>query len=684
MSKRLIKILAISLICVMVPAAVVVSVVCVAAAQTYELAIKTLGFIDGLGEITYRVNGEEYTEKMSVKKDSVVTITADATGYDFKAWKTEEGETLHNEVKYSFTISENTTLSAEFEIIKYNITYVLGEESRISTTLDWGTKLSDDQNKKDEGKELTGWKAGSDTKVYTKAEFRDRTVELTPNYEDIKYMVSYNGATAVEVAWGTELVAGDDKVDEGKLFAGWKYNNDIVTVAEFGIVKDVINLTSTYSDIVYNVSYDGADVVSVDWGDTLKTDVTVGEDKKLVGWKKAGDATVYTTAKFGYPTETISLTHEEEEADKVYQITFKYQKNGNAEALVASTTYGKVLNTILANPNDHDYGKIFLGWKEGESTVTTATFDSEKVTLNAEYATQKYDITYKYKAKYDAAETSETVSNVEFGSALKSINADGMIFKGWKLSETKYDSAKFGVNTDASNKAIELTADQSIITFNVIYKYGETTDTAVSVEYGATLPTNKGLVDGDIYKGWKYNETSYTTATFDEALATSTITLTLNKVESYKNVNANINYQFKIDSKKYEAEYIIENVYPYNKGAVSDEPIEEKYFTINMTNTVDNPTDYTTMKAFAEDGVFGMFLKIQVQEQGKSAENYELKTIHIKCNNWVNTYSFSNIKDKTWDEFIKMIAEDSLYTVTDRSISFEITCLEYNKITVTE
>ena len=66
MTRKLAKIIAIALICVLVPAAIAITVVCFANAEVFALSIATVGF-ENVGSITYSVNGKAYSEKVNLK-----------------------------------------------------------------------------------------------------------------------------------------------------------------------------------------------------------------------------------------------------------------------------------------------------------------------------------------------------------------------------------------------------------------------------------------------------------------------------------------------------------------------------------------------------------------------------------------------------------------------------------------
>jgi len=386
MSKRLIKILAISLICIMIPAAIVVSVVCVAAAQTYELAITTLGTIENVGSITYKVDDEVLEDKAQIRKDADVTVVAEAEGYNFIGWFTESEELLSSESEYTFKMTGAETLYAKFDVIKYNITYKLDEEviGNVEDVM-WGSNLLVlEERKSDEGLAFAGWKKGTDTKVYTSAKFGKETdVELLANFEEIKYMISYNGAEAVEVAWGDELTAGSNDIANGNLFLNWKKGETACPieegkeVAKFGVVKEVINLVPAYEKIVYNVSYDGADSVAVTWGTALSEAPEV-TGYTFKGWKVSAASDPIMIAVFGYnaedPEAVIALTSDYQiDETNLYESAYKSVKFILAEGDWAEVDDVETTTIFYASIYDATKTKITMS----EKTINNEVVDNE-------------------------------------------------------------------------------------------------------------------------------------------------------------------------------------------------------------------------------------------------------------------------------------------------------------------
>lgn len=275
MSKSLTKILTICILALIIPVAIVVTAICLSNAVTYTLTLAIDGFEENAGAITLKVNGKDYVEPVQISRNSLVTLSVDSTGYDFGGW-------------------------------------FLGTPEEISA----------------EDKEI------SDKKSFTIKINEDLT--LTAMNEIIVYSISYDEETATQVKYGSELkVISDEDRTNGIVFKGWKMegSENVYTKALFGTEKDVA-LTSVQDLIKYNISYNGEEPVSVEFGTALKEFEDQDRENGLVfeGWKINGDETVYVEAKFlDYDeNQVINLVSSQKNLFEgvVKEITVKYDFYG--------------------------------------------------------------------------------------------------------------------------------------------------------------------------------------------------------------------------------------------------------------------------------------------------------------------------------------------------------------------
>lgn len=149
------------------------------------------------------------------KANENVTISADSVGYNFDAWTYE---TVGRKEENSFEIlaNENASYTANFSVIKFNLTYDNGTSSTVNDVV-YGTPLQDLEDVYDQGWEaFLGWEFNE--RIYTSATFDGNVTDitLTPAYkyqkeitytfniEESEYAeagtVTYNTATGLDLS----------------------------------------------------------------------------------------------------------------------------------------------------------------------------------------------------------------------------------------------------------------------------------------------------------------------------------------------------------------------------------------------------------------------------------------------------------------------------------------------------
>ena len=314
MSKSLVKIITICAIAVIIPVAVIVTAICLSNAVTYSLSLALEGF-ENAGSITLKVNGQDYEDSVRISRNSDVTVSVVSKGYTFNGWFagepseiSAEAEPVSTETIYTFKITEDTALTAKNSIIEYTVSY----DGDNATTLKYGTnlnngsyaKISEADQKK--GQVFDAWTIAGKTETYTKAEF------------------------------------------------GYETNVALITKTKF-----------VQENMVYNVSYDGADSIEVAYGAALdngelmhrETEETRENGYVFGGWKIAGSDKVYTEAKFG-ATQDVNLVADKinlyEDSYKGVTVRITYQGSGweNSDHEDLDDYYDYVINNPVKADKD--------------------------------------------------------------------------------------------------------------------------------------------------------------------------------------------------------------------------------------------------------------------------------------------------------------------------------------------
>lgn len=459
MSKKLTKIIAISLLALMVPVAIVVTAICLSSAVTFSLKIDTLGY-ENVGAISYTVNGKVYEDGMRVKKGSTVTVEVKTTGYDFAGWYNGSADSLTLDTKavstktsYTFDMTQDIEISTKSNIIVYSVKY----DNSDAESVKYGTGLKNVITEQ-EGKYFAGWVLDADKDGFLSdaemqagyvgvAEFTEREVNLIASIEDIHYMVSYNGAEAVDVAWGTGLADGTGVVaPAGKYFVGWELDGAVVNVAKFNeeYKNGNVNLTPKFETIKYLVKYTDtvADAVEVEYGAALKTDYPVEEGKYLAGWTLEG--VEYTEARF---PAAYGNNAEIELAPSIKDIHYMVSYNG-AEAV--DVAWGTALSD--GSDEDRENGIVFDSWTLNDVKVSEAKFAGYKNGDTVELVSVQKDL-YKennsYKTLNIRVNYVTTDGNILSKDGIEELNIRNKNYNNAVKDDNtlEYNFASMGINT---------------------------------------------------------------------------------------------------------------------------------------------------------------------------------------------------------------------------------------------
>ena len=216
----------------------------------YTIIKYTVTFLDCDGELLT-------TEEVEYGSGATAPQVPDKEGFTFVGW----------DVSFD-NVTDNLTVNAQCEIIKYTVTFEDWDGSVLKTEeVEHGSGATapvDDPER--EGHIFLGWEP---------SEFNNVTANLTvtAQYEVIKYTVTfkdYNGEVldTQEVAYGESATAPDDPVREGFRFTGWDVGFDNIT-SNLDVIAQYTRVhTLTYlADVGGEISPADNAVQTVDHGD---------------------------------------------------------------------------------------------------------------------------------------------------------------------------------------------------------------------------------------------------------------------------------------------------------------------------------------------------------------------------------------------------------------------------------
>ena len=322
---------------------------------------------------------------------STTTITATpATGYKFVKWS--NGST---KATASITVTSDTTLTAVFEIIKYNVTVaannaaygtVSGDGSIAygSTTTVSATPAT--------GYKFVKWSNGSTKATETITITSDLT--LTAEFAAVVWNVSLsaNNSSYGTVSGGGSIAHGSTTTiiatpADGYKFVKWSngltnatetftVTSDTTVKAEFAVLTWKVSLSANNSS--YGTVSEGG---SIAHGSTTTITATPADGYKFVKWSNG-----LTNA-----TETITVISDTTIFAQFAAITWEVSLSANNEVYGSVEGDGTFDNgstiTISATPAK---GYKFVKWSNGSTNATETITVTSDMTLTAEFA--KVDI----------------------------------------------------------------------------------------------------------------------------------------------------------------------------------------------------------------------------------------------------------------------------------------------------
>ena len=451
-----------------------------------------------------------------------VTLIATAnTGYSFTNW-TEDGSVVSTNANYTFTVSANRTMVANFEINTYTISananpaaggtvngagdYTHGQTVTLTATANTGYNF-------------VNWTENG-TAVSTNATYSFTATDnrtLVANFEAISYTIS---ASANPLEGGTITGAGDYTYGQnvtlnavantGYTFVNWTENGTIVsTNAEYTFTANSNrNLVANFQINTYNITVTAnpteygtvSGAGNYTHGQTVTLIATANTDYSFVNWTENGNI-VSTDAEYSF-TATASRTLVANFATITYTITASASPvAGGTVTGSGSYASGQEVNlSAVANT-----GYNFTNWTENGSVVSTNadysfTAEADR-TLVANFTLNTYTIsstanpteggTIEGADEYShgetvilraTANTGYTFKNWTEGNAVVSTNAQ----YSFTATADRILVANFQINTYSINATANPTEGGTIEGADE-YSHGETVTLRATANTGYTF-----------------------------------------------------------------------------------------------------------------------------------------------------------------------------------------------------
>ena len=419
-------------------------------------------------------------------EDDITLSAPTRLGYTFTGWsnggRIAKGET------------EDKTFAATWEIIIYNISYILdggtNSANNPSTyTVEDNVMLSEPTKL---GYAFTGWSNGG---KIAKGETEDKS--FTASWEINIYNISYvlDGGTNNVNNPSTYTVEDSITLLEptrlGYTFTGWSNGGKIAT----GETEDK-SFTATWEIINYTINYEldgGVNSANNPSTYTVEDSITLSEPTKLgytfTGWSNSGTITKGSTEDKTFTASwvfyTLTTDVNNENAGTIMQYIDKKITAGESVTLTATT----------------NEGYSFDGWYNGETKLATSlryvfNMPSASVTYTAKWTAITYNVNYVLHGGTNNSNNPKTYTIESETIVLSAPTKLGYTFTGWNNS---------GVIEKGETEDKTFTASWEIITYTITYELDGGTNNAnnpntYTVEDSITLlePTRLGYM----FTGW--------------------------------------------------------------------------------------------------------------------------------------------------------------------------------------
>ncbi len=287
---------------------------------------------------------------------SAIEVPANPTkeGYSFAGWTPAVAETVP---------ANDVTYTASWEIGKFSVTFVDGNETLKSESLEFGASIIAPADPTKEGYTFAGW--SPEVAATVPAE----NVVYSATWNINKYVVTFisDGDTIQSdtLEYIAAIKAPADPVKEGYVFTGWTPTVDDV------VPSNDVTYTATWAVCKYTVAFvDGDETIkseSLDYGTAIVAPENPSkEGYTFTGWTPDVAATV--------PAEDV--TYSATWSVNKYTVTFVVD---GETVKTESVEYGAA---IVAPENPSKSGYEFTGW----SPAVAETMPAEDVTYTATWA----------------------------------------------------------------------------------------------------------------------------------------------------------------------------------------------------------------------------------------------------------------------------------------------------------
>ena len=385
-------------------------------------------------------------------------LATPAEGHHFVQWSDGSTDNPRN-----LTVgTEDITLTAEFALSSYRLTYTLDGVSFNETDVLYGTALTAEPNPEKEGYTFSGWQGLPET-------MPAHDVEVTGTFSINSYKAVFKiGEDVIDtktIVYGDAVTAPEAPAKEGYTFAGWQNKPETMPAHDIEVVG---SYTANKYVLTYKVDGEEYKKVEVDFGTTLTPEPNpVKEGYTFSGWQGLPETMPAHDVEV---TGTFSINS--------YKAVFKI---GNDVIDTKTIVYGDAVTAPEAPAKE---GYTFAGWQNMPETMP-----AHDIEVIGSYTANKYNLIYKVDGEeYKKVE-------VDFGTTITPEAApvkEGYTFSGWQ-----------GLPETMPAHDVEVTGTFSINSYRLtVYLDGKLYKDE-TLEYGAPIDLpDPEVAEGRVFSGW--------------------------------------------------------------------------------------------------------------------------------------------------------------------------------------
>ena len=389
------------------------------------------------------------------------TLSISATpdeGHHFVQWSDGSTDNPRN-----ITVStEDITLTAEFALSSYRLTYTLDGVSFKETDVLYGTALTAEPNPVKEGYTFSGWQGLPET-------MPAHDVEVTGTFSINSYKAVFKiGEDVIDtktIVYGDAVTAPEAPAKEGYTFAGWQNMPETMPAHDIEVIG---SYTVNKYVLTYKVDGEEYKKVEVDFGTTITPEPNpVKEGYTFSGWQGLPET---MPAHDVVVTGTFSINS--------YKAVFKI---GDDVIDTKMIVFGDAVTAPEAPTKE---GYTFAGWQNKPETMP-----AHDIEVIGSYTVNKYALTYKVDGEeYKKVE-------VDFGTTITpeaNPVKEGYTFSGWQ-----------GLLETMPAHDVEVTGTFSINSYRLtVYLDGKLYKDE-TLEYGAPIDLpDPEVAEGRVFSGW--------------------------------------------------------------------------------------------------------------------------------------------------------------------------------------